>query len=377
MAAGGGEAVAGPGADQAAGAARPSLPARFYTCPQLAARERRAIFAANWAPFGPLHELAPAGRYVARTVNGWPLLVLRDRQGELRAFHNACRHRGAALLAEGAGSCGGEIVCPYHGWRYASDGRLVLAPRFGAALPGELLPGGLLEARVDSWRGLIFVCIDREGPGLEAWLGALPALCADYPETGALAWHGSFAVEGRANWKTYCDNTVEGYHLPFVHKRLARAVAGAEVELRGYDGGRLVCFHVAYRGEGRALRGEGGLWFYRYPGFQAVLGPAGFKAERIEPMGAGALRSISWAWYDAGMDDAEAAENFAWAEEIVREDLSICETVQRNLEAGAWQSGWLSPAMEEHTAAFQRLVREDMAAVEERDVAGAGTEGRS
>lgn len=340
-------------------AARPSLPARFYVCPELAARERRAIFAANWALFGPERELA-AGRYVARAVNGWPLLVLRDGAGRLRAFHNACRHRGAALFAEGAGPCPAEIVCPYHGWRYASDGRLLLAPRFGAPPP----VAGLLAVRVATWRGLVFVCIDEAAPDLEAWLGSLPSLAAGYPETTTMAWRGSFAVEGRANWKTYCDNTVEGYHLPFVHKRLSAAVAGATVEIRGYDDGRLVCFHVAYRGEDRALRGDGGLWFYRYPGFQAVLGPTGFKAERIEPLGAGALRSTSWAWYAAGLGEKEAAASFAWAEEIVREDLAVCETVQRNLEAGAWQGGWLSPAMEEHTAAFQDLVRADLAAWE-------------
>ncbi len=335
-----------------------TLPASWYTDPAVAERERRAIFARNWALFGPAHELARPGAYVARPVNGWPVVVLRDPEGALRAFHNVCRHRAAALFADGAGVCAAKIACPYHGWTYELDGRLSLAPRFGERLdPAEV---ALLPVRVDTWRGCVFVCVDRDAPDLPAWLGSVPGLCAAYPETEDLAYHGAFAVEGRANWKTYCDNTVEGYHLPFVHERLARSVEGASVEIAGYDNHRLVCFHVTYRGTGADLRGSSGLWFHRYPGFQAVIGPTGFKAERIEPVGAGALRSLSWAWYARDMDGDEAAESFAWAESIVREDLGVCETVQRNLEAGAYTEGRLSPDMEKHTAAFQALVRRDL-----------------
>ena len=337
-----------------------TLPAHWYTDPTIAEQERHAIFAGNWALFGPEHEIAEPGAYVAQVINGWPLVVLRDHGGALRAFHNVCRHRAAALLGDGAGTCSRRITCPYHGWAYELDGRLHLAPRFGEDLDAD--ENGLLTVRVEIWRSCVFVRIDDSAPDLTTWLGSIPAFCADYPETDDLDFHGGFTVEGRANWKTYCDNTVEGYHLPFVHARLSRAVEGASVEIKGHDDGRLTCFHVSYRGDGAALRGNTGLWFYRYPGFQAVIGPTGFKAERIEPVGAGDLRSKSWAWYARVMSPEEAADSFAWAESIVQEDLGICETVQRNLEAGAYTNGLLSPAMEQHTATFQALVRQDLQA---------------
>ncbi|MBT6203761.1 MAG: aromatic ring-hydroxylating dioxygenase subunit alpha [Rhodospirillaceae bacterium] len=336
-----------------------TLDAAAYTDTAIARDERRLIFANNWALFGPEHELASPGDYVAQSVNGWPIVVLRDRDGALRAFHNVCRHRAAALFDEGAGACKAKITCPYHGWSYELDGRLALAPRFGEKLDPEEM--GLLALRVEVWRGCIFVCVDPDTPDLLTWLGSVPAFCAPYPETPAFTYRGAFTVEGKANWKTYCDNTVEGYHLPFVHERLSQAVEGASVEIRGHDDHRLVCFHVGYRGDGAELRGDSGLWFYRYPGFQAVIGPTGFKAERIEPVGAGALRSKSWAWYGDDLGEQETADAFAWAEAIVHEDLGICEAVQRNLEAGAYNTGKLSPAMEEHTAAFQALVRQDLA----------------
>ena len=338
--------------------AQRTLPADWYTDPAIAERERRAIFAANWSLFGPGHEVAEPGSYAAQSVNGWPILVLRDHQGVLRAFHNHCRHRAAALFGAGSGRCPARIVCPYHGWTYNLDGSLALAPRFGEQPGGDSM--ALRPVRVATWRGCVFICIDPQAPALEDWLGSLPRLCAPWPETDAFTYRGSFTVEGRANWKTYCDNTVEGYHLPFVHGRLARSVEGASVDIRGHDGHRLVAFHVSYRDGGADLRGSDGIWFWRYPGFQAVLGPTGFKAERIEPAGPGALRSLSWAWYAPSMEEDVIADSFAWAETIVREDLAICESVQSNLEAGAYHQGVLSPAMERHTAAFQQLVRRDL-----------------
>lgn len=336
-----------------------TLNAAAYTDAAIAQKERQAIFARNWAVFGPAHEVAEPGSYAAQSVNGWPILVLRDRAGDLRAFHNVCRHRAAALLGDGTGTCKAKLTCPYHGWTYDLDGRLALAPRFGETLDPDAM--ALLPVQVEVWRGCVFVCVDRDAPGLMDWLGPLPEICAPYPETGSLAYRGGFTVEGRANWKTYCDNTLEGYHLPFVHERLAGAVAGGSIRFESHLGGRLVCFNVTYRGDGVDLRGNTGVWFWRYPGFQAVVGPTGFKAERIEPVGAGALRSLSWAWYDKAMAQTEANDSFAWAETIVNEDLGICTTVQRNLEAGAYDTGLLSPAMEEHTARFQAIVREDLA----------------
>lgn len=337
---------------------RPTLPASWYTSPTTARRERDAIFARNWSVFGPEHEVARPGSWAARTVNGWPIVVLKDRGGDLRAFHNHCRHRGASLLPDGTGSCPARLVCPYHGWTYELDGTLALAPRFGEDLDGDAM--ALRPVRVATWRGCVFITIDAATPPLDTWLGSLPSLAEPWPETTAFTYRGDFTVEGHANWKTYCDNTVEGYHLPFIHERLAQSLETQKVTIRSYDDHRLVVFHVTYRGDGAGLRGGEGIWFWRYPGFQGVLGATGFKAERIEPTGPSSLRSISWAWYDPSMSEGDVADSFAWARTIVEEDLAICESVQRNLESNAWECGVLSPVMEGHTAAFQDLVRRDV-----------------
>jgi len=329
-----------------------ALAARCYTDPAIHAAERRTIFARNWALFGPAHEVAAPGAWAANCINGWPIFVVRDGAGVLRSFHNVCRHRGAAIVADGAGTAD-QFRCPYHGWTYRLDGGLALAPRFGDGL--DTASHGLLPVAVDTWRELVFVRVAPEGDELKDWLGAIPGLVADFPTTG-FDYHGSFTLEGDANWKTYCDNTVEGYHLPHVHQSLTMSVDPARLTIRPYDEGRCVAFHVGYRADGAELRGRDGLWFYRFPGFQATISAGAFKAERIEALGPARLRSVSWQWF-RGLDAASRAEAFAWARTIVEEDMAVCASVQRNLAAGAFERAVLSEAMESNVALFQGLVR--------------------
>lgn len=336
-----------------------TLPASWYTDEGVLRREAGTIFARNWCLFGPEAGLEAPGAWRAERINGWPVVVVRGRDGTLRGFHNVCRHRAAALFAEGEGRCD-TIRCPYHGWAYATDGALQLAPNFGDDPGFDRADFALLPLRVATWLGLVFFCVDADVPGLTAWLGSIPALVGAYRPPTDMAYHGSFVVEGAANWKTYCDNTCEGYHLPHVHPRLTKAVVPEKVDIRNYDDGRCIGFHVDYRADGAGIRGATGLWFYRFPGFQATISDQAFKAERIEPMGVRGLRSTSWQWF-RGVDQAAADDAFAWARSIVLEDLGICETVQRNLDAGFYRKGRLSPKQERHTAAFQDQVRQALA----------------
>lgn len=333
-----------------------TLPAAWYVDEAIHRRERAAIFARNWCLFGPEAELASAGDYSAAVINGWPVFIVRGHDGALRGFHNVCRHRAAQLLADGAGNCN-MIRCPYHAWSYDLEGRLKAMPGFGEDPDFDRADYGLFPLRVETWNGLVFFRVEAGGDDLTTWLGDIPALCAKYPTTAELDYHGVFTVDGEANWKTYCDNTVEGYHLSMVHPSLTRAVVADTVEIVPHDGGRMVAFHVDYEDQGANLRGGDGLWFYRFPGFQATLSARGFKAERIEALGPGRLRSSHWNWF-GDIDAGEREAAFAWAQEIAREDLGVCETVQRNLAAGIYQTGILSPAQESNTALLQNLVRE-------------------
>lgn len=337
-----------------------SLPASWYSDIEIFERERQQIFKPAWWLLGPAEELSAADAFVCDRVAGHSIFALRDERGVLRAFHNVCRHRAAPLLKHGSGQCR-RIICPYHRWVYGRDGQLLSAAGFGGDV--DLADAGLnlFPVRIDTWNNLAFVCMDAKAPDLIDWLGNVVPLCEAFAPVDALVYYDTFDVIGNANWKTYCDNTVEGYHLESIHPRLGKSLARGQVDIKSYDDGHTIAFHVRYasRSEGAALRSDTGLWIYKYPGFQLVAGANGFKAERVEPTSVNQFRSRNWAWY-RDMEDNEKRDAFDWSQQVVNEDTAICEQVQTNLATGIFTQGPLSATQESHVARLQQIIRHDV-----------------
>ena len=105
-----------------------SLEGWWYTEPAIFAAEQRAIYGQRWVCVARSDEVPATGDFLVREVGGESLILLRGEEGDLGAYYNVCRHRGARLLTDPAGSCGGVIRCPYHAWAYGLDGALRAAP---------------------------------------------------------------------------------------------------------------------------------------------------------------------------------------------------------------------------------------------------------
>ena len=332
-----------------------TLEARFYHDTAIYARERSSIFAQAWWLLGPEAQLGATGDFIADVVCGWPVVAVKT-DGGLKAFHNVCRHRASPLVPVGTGQCE-HFRCPYHGWLYSLSGELERTPQFSDS-QSDRPSVNLWPVKIDTWSGLVFIQIDGSGPTLPDWLGHTADLVLPFAGPQDLDYYDCFSVSGNANWKTYCDNTVEGYHLNMVHPRLSQSLRQGEVDIKSYDDGRTVAFHVRYgnQSDGADLRGAEGVWVYKFPGFQLVAGANLFKAERVEATGATTLRSSNWSWF-GHLSEADKADAFRWGRQIVEEDLGVCEGVQTNLMAGIYEQGPLSPLQETHTARFQELVR--------------------
>src|SRR5262245_31973744 len=141
------------------------LPRAAFVDPAVLELEERAIFASTWIPVAHEDDLARPGDWVRAPLRGEQVIVLRRADLELGALHATCTHRGT-LLCEGDGGQFPEleIRCPYHGWSYATDGRLLAAP---GARPGGPLPG-LAEARVETRAGVVFLNLDEDATGVDA-----------------------------------------------------------------------------------------------------------------------------------------------------------------------------------------------------------------
>jgi phenylpropionate dioxygenase-like ring-hydroxylating dioxygenase large terminal subunit len=198
---------------------------RVYSDPELFEREQRRIFDRSWLYAGHESEVPQAGDFLTRRVGGRPLVMVRGSDGEIRIFHNACRHRGAAVCRHDRGNAR-NFVCFYHNWTYDNQGRLDGVPLKDAYGPGfRMQELGLYAARMQSYRGWLFVCFSRDTPGLEDYLaGARDYLdmILDQDEDGNVILPGAHEYSMRANWKLLMENTVDIYHLDSAHGRYLR-----------------------------------------------------------------------------------------------------------------------------------------------------------
>jgi choline monooxygenase len=309
------------------------------------------VFGREWQYAGHAAQVAEPGQYVLADVAGTDVLVLVGPDGVRRAFHNVCLHRAGPLVWDREGRCG-NLVCRYHGWAYDLEGRLRSARDFGDVAGFDPTAFTLPPARVDTWRGLVFVNLDPDAAPLADWLGGLADRCADFPlET--YEWHSRAVHEVRANWKTYGDNYGEGYHVPTVHPGLNRDIDTKRYEVVLGDGGRWTEHRVPARDGAPTV----GRWLFRYPNLALNLYPTGMNVERWIPRGPGHT-DVVFEYFFAPGHEAEAAASMASSAIVMGEDKDICEAVQRNLEAGVYDVGFLSPRHEQGLAAVHRLIRE-------------------
>jgi choline monooxygenase len=326
-----------------------TLSAALYRDPALYETERHRIFALSWQLVGHESQFVEHGAWLAVTIAGFPLLLVRGEHGRIRAFHNVCRHRAGPLAPDGQGVCEGALVCRYHGWRYALDGRLATARDFGPAEGFDVREYGLIGIACESWRGFVFVNIDPAAPSLASAVAPLAERARDLPLESFRPVHQS-QHEVRCNWKTYVENYLEGYHVPIVHPALNAAVDTSryEVELRGE-----VVFHHAPPRDGSPVSG---LWAWMWPSLGVNVYPNGLMMERIWPLDHGRTRLDYLYFFPENLPEAERDAAIASSEVTTVEDIAITEAVQRNLGAGIYEKGRLSPKHEAAVALFHRLV---------------------
>jgi len=194
-----------------------------YRDPGILAREFERIFCASWLLAGRAEQVLEAGDYFTFELGRESVLIVRGRDGMLRAFYNVCRHRGSRLCEPGAGRFRGAIHCPYHAWSYALDGSLRVAPNLHEGEQFSKQAFSLHPVAVEVWEGFVFVRLDAGGETLASQLGPLPERARPYP-LASLRVGAREEREVAANWKILVENFGECYHCPGVHPELADMV---------------------------------------------------------------------------------------------------------------------------------------------------------
>ena len=212
-----------------------TLPSSWYYDEAIYRQEKERIFCREWFCAGREEEMPAPGDYRVLDIAGESILLVRNRELQLRAFYNVCRHRGARLcrtddpptpgLAVAGGVIAGRsIICPYHQWSYDLNGRLIAAPHLGN-LPGfDKTSINLYPVGVECWGGFIFLHLTPSAARpLTDQLGPIPARISRYPLAELRIGH-SIRYEVAANWKVICENYNECYHCGGVHPELCSVV---------------------------------------------------------------------------------------------------------------------------------------------------------
>jgi glycine betaine catabolism A len=366
------------------GGLEPTLPTRWYRSEEIFRLEKERIFWREWTCVAREEELAEAGAYRVIDVLGESVLIVRNREGALRAFYNVCRHRGSRLCREpganarGAapgGVTGGRgIVCPYHNWTYDLDGRLVAAPHLRNLSASDKEALSLHPVGVDTWGGFIFVNLTPRGASsLATQLAEIPGRIRNYP-LRELRVGRTIEYSVAANWKVICENYNECYHCGPVHPELCAVVPA----FREGGGGSLDWMRgVPHRAGAYTFTASGTTARRPFPGLSAdeqerhkgeLCYPNLFISLACDHAAVFILRPRSaertditchflFEVYEMDKPDFDPADAVGFWDIVNRQDWDICESVQQGMSARVHEFGYYAP-MEDFALDIRRYVRE-------------------
>lgn len=353
-----------------------TLPGKVYGDPELFELARERVFARSWQWAGDVDAARVPGQVMPFTLLPGlldePLMLARDGKDALRCLSNVCTHRGT-VLCQGAGI---ETVlrCRYHGRRFSLDGRMLSMPEFDGAVDFPSAADDLRQVSLGAWGKFLFVTLAGASGALEASppLSAFDDLVGEM--AARLAWlplaeavldptrSRDYLV--RANWALYCDNYLEGFHIPFVHAGLAGALdygsyrseiyrwANLQLGVASAGGGDDVFeLPVDSPDHGQAIAAY---YYWLFPNTMINVYPWGISVNVVRPLAADRTKVsfLTYVW-DASRLDRGAG---AGLDRVEREDEAVVESVQLGLRSRIYRRGRYSPAREQGVHHFHRLL---------------------
>jgi phenylpropionate dioxygenase-like ring-hydroxylating dioxygenase large terminal subunit len=339
---------------------------RPYYDPDWWELERQAIFMRTWLHIGHVCEVPEPGSFIRREIEfaRASLLIVRGRDGEVRAFHNVCTHRGTQLVAEAEGKKA-QFSCPYHMWTYGADGKLLSAPDF-ERFSVKKEDCSLKQVTCEVMAGMIFINFDpAPRQGLREFFGGIADQLEMLPVARATHFT-EYAYEMDANWKTVFDNFQENYHLKFVHPRNSASILTRDNPL-GYPSE--YGFLGAHRGQtlrmelaegyvtppallqnammGRAIGASESLQYPKidfkcFPALHFVGLAPNFYTHTMMPLDATHMRGQIRMYWTSDISEASRLYFREFSQmsirDVLAEDRPAIESAQRGLNSGAMET---------------------------------------
>ncbi|TWF75370.1 Rieske 2Fe-2S family protein [Pseudonocardia hierapolitana] len=360
-----------------------TLPGLSYTDPALFGREQEKIFEARWIAAARSADLDGPGAFRTLDVGRENVILVRGRDGQLRAFLNVCRHRGARVCMEPSGVARRNLQCGYHAWTYGLDGKLVAAPNLTKMPDVDRTEYGLVPVPLREWLGYAWVCVADEPPSFDATVigavterlggaGVIERWDIENLEVGR-----RISYDVRANWKLIVENFMECYHCATIHPELTEVLPEFA---DGFAAQYFVGHGAAFADEAEGFTVDGSAGVSVIPG--VVDGhDRKYYAITVNPQVFINLvpdHVIFHRMYPAGPDRTVVECDWLYLPEVVRsgrdldssvelfhrvnqQDFDACERCQLAASSKAYAQGGVLVPSEHHIGAFHSWVTEQLA----------------
>ena len=326
-----------------------TMPSRYYTDPDVYELDKERIFYRTWQFAGHVNDLPEPGCFRTVRIADESLVVVRGRDGVIRAYYNVCRHR-AHRLVDGGGRCR-TFVCPYHAWTYDLEGRLVAAPGTDEIRGIDKAAIRLSEVHLEVFCGLLFVNLDDHAvPLTDLYPGLQEEILAAKPGLSGMVRVFEDRIAHHCNWKVSVENFSECYHCPVVHRYVVSNIYSADDYRITISGG--IVRHFSPRLSDREAHGDLHIW-HLWPNLAIELFPL-HRAISIRHFEAEGPRATTYTylWY-ADPDLPKAAIEAVvetgriYRETYGAENARLVMNVQKGLESRAYDRGplVLTPAI--------------------------------
>jgi len=336
----------------------PEVPGARYFDSSFYELEMEHVWKKTWLNVGHASELPEIGSYFLFERLGLSIIITRDKNDQIKAFHNVCRHRGAPLVLNDTGETK-RFTCPYHSWSYNLEGKLVAVPEEFNFACLDRAERGLIPVRCEGWRGFIFINLDNDAGSLLDFLGPVPRETADFPME-KLRVKRTVSVTMQCNWKAMYDNFLESYHVSSLHPTsLHPYLDSTRMLVSLFENGHarlktkkkiIDRFVHGTDAKGPLIVDEGPFKEFitgqaLFPNVQMGIEPTGFPVLMIWPNGP---RQAIMDWKLLGWDEDGIEESGYWDKlvsdtmVIIEEDTVLLDKIQQSLEGGFFTGMMLS-----------------------------------
>jgi choline monooxygenase len=338
----------------------------FYTEEKYFELSKEKLFASTWQLVADTSQVEQAGSvYPFTLLPGYlsePLLLSKDKDGTIRCLSNVCTHRGNILVHE---SCQlSQFTCKYHGRRFSLDGKFLSMPEFKEVENFPTEADNLPELGLYRWGNLLFASLQPLMPA-EAFLGEIRQRISWFPmDRLRLDKTHSKRYTVKANWALYCENYLEGFHIPFVHPGLNQVLdfGAYTTELFRYSNLQLgiakegeLCFDLPANSPDHGKK-IAAYYFWVFPNLMLNFYPWGLSVNIVCPLSSGETQ-VSFLTYvleGAGLDAGAGMD----LHKVELEDEEVVENVQKGVRSRFYNHGRYSVTREQGTHHFHSLIAE-------------------